>query len=358
MNNLRLKPIKFACIAPIHLLSLIPKSYDFHLLLAHLLEDPDYVAFYKARKLAGDTLLLDNGAFEFGKPLEAEDILELIDKSGIQPDYVVAPDYPTKDWKRTVDSSLNFANKVRDHAFKVMAVPQSVVGDAEGWLEGYQALVKHMDIDMIGMSILAIPNAFQKITGTTDIMINRLFATSEILNNKLQIAHYTAESGPIKPVTKWHHYLGLGQPRELLLQRQLGLMDSNDSSSPVWHGVQGIKYDDSYGGLINGKSPIPVDFHATRFGGMVGDVYFTDEEIAKCISYNMKSIDKFATKDCSQVDITSLEGLKNLVAVEAPPANSGNLTRLQAMSITQAHNIAAKVKGSLQRADLVKKVVQ
>jgi hypothetical protein len=39
-------------------------------------------------------------------------------------------------------------------------------------------------------------------------------------------------------------------------------MDSNDSSSPFWHGYLDIHFDDSIWGLKNGKSKIEVDFDA------------------------------------------------------------------------------------------------
>lgn len=246
------KPIKFGCIAPINLLHVIPEHWDFHLILAHLLEDPDYVAFYKARKEKGDTLLLDNSAFEFGEALPADKILALIEKSGIKPDYVVAPDYPGQPWDKTLESTFKFVEDTKGAEFRVMGVPQSVDGDWEGWLDGYRQMVRHPDIPMVGMSILGIPTAWHSITGTRDIMINRLFASQFIANRALhdQDDKFT-----------WHHYLGLSQPNELILQREIGVIDSCDSSSPVWHGVHQIQYDDSVGGLKYGKIKIGVDFH-------------------------------------------------------------------------------------------------
>ena len=111
------------------------------------------------------------------------------------------------------------------------------------------------------MSIIGIPNAFCKVTGTNDIAFNRIYATN-----------YLLETGIVNQ-KKWHHYLGLGGgPREILVQRQLGLMDSNDSSSPFWHGYLGIELDDSIWGLKNGKSPIEVDFHAKYEMSRVGTI--------------------------------------------------------------------------------------
>ena len=57
-------------ISPTKYLHLIPEDSTFHLLLAHLLKDDEYAAFYRKRKEQGDFIIIDNGAFEFHKPLE------------------------------------------------------------------------------------------------------------------------------------------------------------------------------------------------------------------------------------------------------------------------------------------------
>lgn len=248
-----MKKIKYGYISPIEYQHLIPESADFHLILAHLLDNKKYVEFYKEKIKRGDTVILDNSAFEFKRALSADEIFGFIDRSGIEPTYVVAPDYPFEDWKQTMASTLSFIQQVKDKSYKVMAVPQSTKGDVKGWMQGYQQMYDNPDIDVIGMSILGIPNAFCSLTGTEDVAYNRVFATQYIL-----------DTTAVKPGRKWHHYLGLGGgPREILLQRQLELMDSNDSSSPIWHGYLGIKYDDSIWGLKDGKSKIEVNFDAT-----------------------------------------------------------------------------------------------
>jgi len=224
-----MKNIKYGYIAPIQYQHLIPESVDFHLILAHLLGNKDYVDFYKKKIERGDTVVLDNSAFEFKRALSAEEIFKFIDDSGIEPTYVVAPDYPFEHWEVTLESTLDFIERVRgERDYKIMAVPQSVKGDYEGWLQCYANMAEHEDIAMIGMSILGIPNAFCSLTGTNDIAYNRIFATNHLLETGIAIPE------------KWHHYLGLGGgPREILIQRQLGLIDSNDSSSPFWHGYLG-----------------------------------------------------------------------------------------------------------------------
>ena len=248
-----MKETKFGYIAPVEYLDLIPEDADFHLILAHLLKDKQYAAYYREKADRGDVIICDNGAFEFKRSLDPEPLMKLIEDSGVNPTYVVAPDYPFEPWSVTYDSCVNFIEMAKDKDYEIMAVPQSEKGNWKGWLECYTRLAELREVKVIGMSILGIPNAFCSLTGTEDIATNRIFATAFMKSNDL-----------VKPNVK-HHYLGLGDgPRELLTQRALGVMDTNDSSSPFWHGINGVLLDDSATGLADGKSDLEVDFHIKK----------------------------------------------------------------------------------------------
>ena len=245
--------MKHCIIAPTEYLHVIPKENTHHLLLAHLLEDKRYVDFYKERKEQGDFLFLDNGAFEFKRPLGSDELFRLCDKSGLVPDVIVAPDYPYQPWEVTVKSTEDFCKVYREHfgdETVVMAVPQSEKGDWKGWIECYNELSYMDDVWWIGMSILGIPNAFCSKTGTEDISFNRTYATQ-----------YLKELHLIKPSNVRHHYLGCGDPRELMMMEIQGVADTNDSSTAVWHAIQGKAFDQTASGLIDGKSQVEVDFN-------------------------------------------------------------------------------------------------
>ena len=247
-----MKKLQHCFIAPTAYLHLIPQNSKVHLLLAHLMEDRAYCDFYKRRKEEGDYIIVDNGAFEFKRPLDADEIFRLVGGAGFQPDVIVAPDYPFEPWSKTVTETDSFARRYHnyfDASVKLMAVPQSKPGDWHGWIECYEHLTKIPHVNWIGMSILGIPNAFQSATGTKDISFNRTFATQYLKNN-----------GIIESRIK-HHYLGCGDPREILMMKAQGVADTNDSSTAFWHAINGIGYDDSVGGLRDGKSPIEVDFN-------------------------------------------------------------------------------------------------
>lgn len=244
--------IQHGFIAPTPYLHLIPEDCTFHLLLAHLLKDPAYSAFYRKRKEAGDFIIIDNGAFEFKKPLEVEEYYRLVSESGVIPDVVVAPDYPFQNWEKTVEETIKFVKEYGNHfdvsKTDIMAVPQSEAGDYKGWIKAYSEFSLIDDVSFIGMSIMGIPNAFKSLTGTDAISFNRIFASLYLKNNK------------IINMDKKHHYLGCDEPREILMQKEIGIAYSNDSSSAFWHAIHGISFDRSSGALINGKIKTPVDF--------------------------------------------------------------------------------------------------
>jgi hypothetical protein len=261
--------MKHAFIAPINYLDLIPDECTFHLVLAHLLDNKNYVDFYNKRKAKGDFIILDNSCFEYKKPLSLEKILHFLDQHDAQVDVLVASDYPFEPWQKTVKAADQFKNDLvkKNLSYQVMVVPQSEKGDVCGWLQGYKEL-SNLGVSFIGMSIMGLPNAFRTVTYTDDISTNRLYASLYLKNH-----------GLITETVK-HHYLGLGSNvRELLLLAQMGVAYSNDSSSAFWHGINGITYDRSGSGLQQGKIEKPVDFFIAR-----------NKSVEKLIKHNINFI--------------------------------------------------------------------
>lgn len=281
-----LRKIHFGYIAPIEYLDYVPAKAKFHLCLAHLLPNPTYAEFYKKRQAQGDMIFMDNSAFEFGGSIEEDKLLELIEAGGFTPDVIVAPDYPGQKASKTLNSTRKFIKTLEREGIDslVMGVPQSVIGNWNGWIDAFDQM---QDITpVIGLSILGIPNAAQSQTGTKDISYNRLWAMDQ-----LKSADGWGSDGI------WYHALGAGSPSEFRLQasrtRSLYGYDFNgsvaihslDTSSPIWHGILGIKYDDSATGLIKGKSPKHVNFDIKR---ATGDKL---EKQKECILHNIKYVE-------------------------------------------------------------------
>lgn len=272
----QLSQIHFGYIAPINYLDYVPESSTFHLCLAHLLKNKAYCDFYKSKRQRGDLIFMDNSAFELGAGIESDELLDLIDQSGINPQVIVAPDYPGQHYKKTLDSFAKFADKC-DARYSndlkgIMGVPQGEVGKHQQWLECYKQLAS-MRADVIGMSILALPNAFCSLTGTKDISHNRIFGSLYLKSQGLF-------EGRV-----WHHYLGAGSPSEMQILPYLGMADSMDSSSPIWHGINLISYDDSPTGLINGKIQKHVNFDEPQSSWQV-----TRTAITKTIEHNINYV--------------------------------------------------------------------
>lgn len=258
--------MKHGYIAPINYLDMIPANADFHLTLIHLFENKAYADFYKKKKDRGDFIIVDNSAFEYGEALTKEFLLSTLEKLSFIPDVIVLPDYPNKDYNITVESayeSAKFFQKNYSSICSYMVVPQSEEGDVVGWIKGYEDLCKVPNVSFIGLSILGIPNAFSSLTGTDDISFNRMFALAYLQNNNIVDSN-------IK-----HHCLGLGSNvRELLFMAQFPFVYSNDSSSAVWHGIQGVRYDSTVTGLFSGKSKKSVDFFIERLDSNVQDIKY------------------------------------------------------------------------------------
>jgi len=248
------KKVHFGYIAPISYLHKVPEDESFHLILAHLLDNEKYVNFYNKRRYIGDYILLDNSAFEFKRPIEADELLKLIDKSGINANCLVAPDYPFQSGIKTIKSTEKFVKQLQEKglSYDVMAVPQSEKGDWQDWLNCYNELASIDGVTHIGMSCLGTVNAFCEITRTTNVMINRILASMTLFQKK----YYQPNI--------WHHYLGIGDINEIIIQREIGIINSMDTSSPIWCGINMLQYNENFRGFDKNEIKIPVDFNVKK----------------------------------------------------------------------------------------------
>jgi len=153
----------FCFITPIPLLEQFAIQSRKHLCLAHLVaKSPDmYGAFYKRMRERGDYIIMDNSAFELGASYNPTDLLRLGAICGANA--IVLPDYPGQPWQKTVDAANQWIYYFKDAGFDTFFAPQSTKGDLAGWLESYEFGANNEGIDIIGMSILGIPNALPHI---------------------------------------------------------------------------------------------------------------------------------------------------------------------------------------------------
>lgn len=225
------KPTKqnpgFGIITPTAYLEQYAIQSNFHLVLAHLVDKNDiYANFYAKVSERGDYIICDNGAFELGESYDPDKLIDLAYKC--KADAIVLPDYPAQHSSKTIQAAIELGPKVKDAGFDTFFCPQSEMGDWEGWQEAYEWVSLNDEIDIIGISILALPNALPHIPA----------AYARVVGTQILI------SKDIFNFDKYHHYLGLnaGPGLEIPPLIKMNALDSCDSSAPVWFGINGIRY--------------------------------------------------------------------------------------------------------------------
>jgi hypothetical protein len=252
----------FAHITPTAYLDLFAADRPFHLTLAHLVEkDEAYAHWYaeqaRNRGQAPYVNIMDNSAFEMYKEgREMYPMDKLIDMGfKVGADYIVMTDYPAQAPHVTIEAAIELAPQLREAGFGTFFCPQSEIGDLEGLIGGFAWASESEHVDYIGVSILAVPNAYGVEKGNN---LQRFLSRWRFMRE----LHVRGILQTIKDNGKKIHFLGMVDgPNEIsLVKDYLWAIDTWDSSAAVWAGVCGIGFDQSPSGLINGKNEIEVDF--------------------------------------------------------------------------------------------------
>ena len=269
-----------------------------HLVLAHLVEsDQEYAdAYRKLKEETNCTLILDNSMFEYFKRGEpALDSSKLIDLGRkINADYIVLSDYPKQHWTVTRDKAIEMIPQIKSAGFKTFYVPQSELGDIDGLIESIKWAIDNPDIDLIGMSILADPIALGIDEGQYNgelsgmIRLQRSIARWRVFT-ELENRHVIRPGYITENLYHRFHILGMqDMVSEIeLLRRYHHFIASWDSSSAAWHGINGIRYDNTPTLLKNGKLNSEVDFD--------WDGELTNK-IIEDVQHNIDVIDSIAAK--------------------------------------------------------------
>ena len=240
----------FCFIAPTEYLDEFAGESNTHLVLAHLVDtDKQYSQYYKQASKDGDYIILDNSAYELKEPFSPEKLIELGRECGA--DVIVLPDYPFQKSAKTVQAAEEFIPLFKAAGFGSMFVPQSERGDVDDWISAYKWAADNDDIDIIGMSILGIPNAIP----WCDPAFARVVMTHLLMERKV----FNDE--------KHHHYLGLnaGPALEIPTLIKMGALSTIDSSGPIWSAILGNEYTVNSDSLLTTKKPkMPVQFDIRR----------------------------------------------------------------------------------------------
>ncbi len=247
------------------------------LVLAHVAEENlSYRKWYKEttnvryNKMNNDWYtvkrIMDNGAFELGESMDPERLCSL--GKTVQATHIVLPDYPGEESKKTFNAARQWASLFKYEGFKTVFVPQSTVGD----LEDYDRSVRNgLDlyfgglVDELAFSIIGVPNAYNCYKNKRQRSFARWHYLSTLPKRQKQLFEELTNDSNRPPI----HMLGLlDGPNEIRLIKQLiSLPEHNynvvswDSSAAVWYGCNGIEFDQSPTGYVDGKYENPVDFN-------------------------------------------------------------------------------------------------
>lgn len=218
-----------------------------HLCLAHIVDrDPVYANFYKSMADRGDLVIMDNSAFELLEPYSPDKLFELGKKCGAS--VLVLPDYPFKKGEVTIEAAKKYIPIFKGAGFKTFFVPQSETGDLEDYIATYKWASENPDVDVIGCSILGMPNALPHIPRAyARVVMTQILIDRGIFN-----------------FDKHHHYLGLnaGPNLEIPALLKMKALDTTDSSGAFWFGLNGHKYSKTLDSYTVVKELVrPVDFN-------------------------------------------------------------------------------------------------
>lgn len=249
---MKLSKPSFCFITPNAYLEQFASQSNTHLVLAHLVDQNQaYAYFYQRMAARGDLVIMDNSAYELKLPYSPDKLIDLAKQCGAQ--CVVLPDYPFQPSQTTVDAAIQFIPQFKDAGLKTFFVPQSKTGDLEDWVQAYVWASNNNNIDVIGLSILGVPNALPNV----DPSFARVVMTQLLIDRGLF------------NFNKHHHYLGLnsGPALEIPSLLRMNVLDTIDSSGPVWAGLLGHSYTDqadSYQQISKIKLPVDFDTPMTK----------------------------------------------------------------------------------------------
>lgn len=259
-------PIKFCHISPTKYLDRFTRQNGAHLLLAHLVEQDEQYANYYANLNDGKVKIMDNSAFEMfkqGRPMyDSSKLVEM--GTRCKADVIVMSDYPKDPWIKTMQAAERMIPELKGAGFGTFYVPQGEIGDLNGVLQSFKWAIDNPDIDLIGMSILTCPIAFNvNETSHGDGKRHDGYKLQRFLSRwKMFKALDDVGLLDVKALKKFHCLGMTDGPNEIeLLEPYHQYIYSWDSSAAVWAGLSGVAFDSSPSGLQYGKVETEVDFN-------------------------------------------------------------------------------------------------
>lgn len=258
-------PVQFCHISPTKYLGDFAALNGAHLILAHLVEsDKKYRDFY-AKLNDGKYKIMDNSAFEmFKQGREMYDSAKLLNMAkACKADCIVMTDYPRQKSIETIVKAKELAPRFKDAGFDTFFCPQSELGDLDDLMFAFEWALNNSDVDVIGVSILACPIALGVDESKNAEDRNEAYRLQRYLSRYTIFQELERRGLLGEAAIKRFHCLGMTDgPNEVaLLAPYHRYIRTWDSSAAIWAGLNGITFDNSPTGLINGKFEKEVDFN-------------------------------------------------------------------------------------------------
>lgn len=248
--------MEFCFICPTGYLHRWGRKSTYHLVLAQVYEkDATYAEFYRQRVRDGDTVILDNGAYE-GELMEQPALLKVV--MDLAPTVVVLPDCPGNSY-RTQKWSAEFRERLKASFFlgETMQVVHGQDGDLREFTSAYV--------------IASLSNQWVALAKRNHYGLKR-----EVEHlRRVQFIRHLKQEGIWRPWVKIH-CLGMldGCLDELPYLNAEGVV-SCDSVAPVWRGLCGYRLGEKR------CTNVPLDMSISPIIDNQDNEYLADENVER-----------------------------------------------------------------------------
>ena len=236
--------VKISHEVPLQLLEESKQFNDYDYCLPHLLDQyPEYEAYFRRSKKEGRYIIMDNSLHELGEAYDTSRLLHWI--SELEPNEFIVPDV----WENGAYSVRNAKAwstvEMPDNTTKVAVVQGKSYSD---FVNGYQSY-KWFGYEKIAFSYGA--SWFEECFKHPNPYVAKMMGRLKTITNLYK--------GGLISDTDRVHLLGCNLPQEYLYYKDFKFIESIDTSNPIIHGLEGIRYLE--GGLLQkSKQKIDKDF--------------------------------------------------------------------------------------------------
>ena len=212
--------------------NLLYKSFDwndYEYCLPHLLDQNElYRNHFEKAKESGSYIIMDNSLHELGKAYDEKRLHYWIDR--LEPDEFIVPDVWQNQTQTLVNAKRWSKIKLPEGVTKVAVVQANNYSEA---VECYSILNTHHGYHKIAFSYGASWYAEEMFPHPNPLvgkMMGRIMTISKMYKNKI--------------ITDSHriHLLGCALPQEFGYYCDFPFIESIDTSNPIIHGLEGVKY--------------------------------------------------------------------------------------------------------------------